>query len=161
MVAKAVGPCGGGGLRRDSGAYGRERGTVALLTAESRTAIQRIMTKGAGVIRSAGSLAVAAGELEALQHAAAAAGEHGPKDAVPGVEAWEATNLLLVSRVLVAAAREREETRGCHWREDHPDRDDTDWRRHLVVRLTPERTLDVRTTGTHDFPPTSEAPREP
>ncbi|MFD9874070.1 L-aspartate oxidase [[Kitasatospora] papulosa] len=137
-------------------------GTVAQLTAESRTAIQRIMTKGAGVIRSAGSLAVAAGELEALQRAAAAAEEHGPKDAVPGVEAWEATNLLLVSRVLVAAAREREETRGCHWREDRPDRDDAAWRRHLVVRIAPDRQPVVRTTDGAAFPPVCPgAPAEP
>uniref|UniRef100_A0AAU3GZ73 L-aspartate oxidase n=1 Tax=Streptomyces sp. NBC_01401 TaxID=2903854 RepID=A0AAU3GZ73_9ACTN len=127
-------------------------GTVPLLTAESRTTIQRIMTRGAGVIRSADSLATAAGELEALQRAAAAE-DDGPKDAVPGVEAWEATNLLLVSRVLVAAAREREETRGCHWREDRPDRDDAAWRRHLVVRVTPDRRPVVRTTDSAAFPP--------
>ncbi|MEU0133859.1 L-aspartate oxidase [Streptomyces sp. NPDC006296] len=128
-------------------------GTVALLTAESRTAIQRIMTRGAGVIRSARSLAAAADELEALQRTAASSGAEGPKDAVPGVEAWEATNLLLVSRVLVAAAREREETRGCHWREDRPDRDDTAWRRHLVVRIAPDRQPVVRTTDSAAFPP--------
>lgn len=129
--------------------------TVPLLTAESRISIQRIMSRGAGVIRSADSLSTAAGELEALQRAAAAAAaeDEGPKDAVPGVEAWEATNLLLVSRVLVAAAREREETRGCHWREDRPDRDDAAWRRHLVVRITPERQPVVRTTDGAAFPP--------
>ncbi|MFH9618539.1 L-aspartate oxidase [Streptomyces pratensis] len=131
--------------------------TVPLLTAESRAAVQRIMTRGAGVIRSAGSLATAAGELDALQQAAAE--EDGPKDAVPGVEAWEATNLLLVSRVLVAAAQEREETRGCHWREDRPDRDDADWRRHLVVRLAPDRQPVVRTTDSAAFPPVR--PRDP
>ncbi|MFF9688883.1 L-aspartate oxidase [Streptomyces sp. NPDC014623] len=125
--------------------------TVPLLTAESRTTIQRIMTRGAGVIRSAGSLATAAEELEALQQAAADG--DAPKDAVPGVEAWEATNLLLVSRVLVAAAREREETRGCHWREDRPDRDDAAWRRHLVVRIAPDRQPVVRTTDGAAFPP--------
>jgi L-aspartate oxidase len=59
-------------------------------------------------------------------------------------------------------ARRREETRGCHWREDRPDRDDTAWRRHLVVRLGPDRALDVRPTDTQDFPPTdADAPREP
>ena len=30
---------------------------------------------------------------------------------------------------------EREETRGSHWREDFPDRDDEHWRAHLVTRL--------------------------
>ncbi|MDX3062250.1 MULTISPECIES: L-aspartate oxidase [Streptomyces] len=132
------------------------RAAVPLLTAESRTEIQRIMTRGAGVIRSAASLAAAAEELEALQRQAADAADaeaDGPKDAVPGVEAWEATNLLLVSRVLVAAAREREETRGCHWREDRPDRDDAEWRRHLVVRLTPDRRPVVHRTDSAAFPP--------
>ncbi|MDQ0795697.1 L-aspartate oxidase [Streptomyces sp. B1I3] len=129
--------------------------TVPLLTAESRALIQRIMSRGAGVIRSAAGLAVAAEELEALQRTAAVPGteEDAAKDAVPGVEAWEATNLLLVSRVLVAAAREREETRGCHWREDRPDRDDAGWRRHLVVRVTPDLRPAVRRTESPAFPP--------
>ncbi|MEU0307093.1 L-aspartate oxidase [Streptomyces cyaneofuscatus] len=127
---------------------------VPLLAPETRTAIQRIMTRGAGVLRSAASLAAAAEELEALHRSAAADMDAAdPKDAVPGVDAWEVTNLLLVSRVLVAAAREREETRGCHWREDRPDRDDAHWRRHLVVRIAPDRTPVVHRTETAAFPP--------
>ncbi|MER5988213.1 L-aspartate oxidase [Streptomyces sp. NPDC001787] len=125
-----------------------------LLAPESRTAIQRIMTRGAGVLRSAESLAAAAEELEALHgRLTADAGTAESKATVPGVEAWEVTNLLLVSRVLVAAARAREETRGCHWREDRPDRDDEHWRRHLVVRITPDRSLDLHRTETAAFPP--------
>lgn len=125
-----------------------------LLAPEARTAIQRTMTRGAGVLRSAASLAAAAQELEALHRDAAADadGARG-KAVVPGVDAWEVTNLLLVSRVLVAAAREREETRGCHWREDRPDRDDVHGRRHLVVRIAPDRTPAVHRTETAAFPP--------
>ncbi|MFD4275773.1 L-aspartate oxidase [Streptomyces cyaneofuscatus] len=127
---------------------------VALLAPETRTAIQRIMTRGAGVLRSAASLAAAAEGLEALHRSAAADVDAAdPKDAVPGVDAWEVTNLLLVSRVLVAAAREREETRGCHWREDRPDRDDAHWRAHLVVRIAADRTPVVHRTETAAFPP--------
>ncbi|WNI31055.1 L-aspartate oxidase [Streptomyces sp. ITFR-6] len=129
-----------------------------LLPAEARSTIQRIMTRGAGVVRSADSLARAAEELEDLHRSAfLKAGAAEPKDAEPGVEAWEATNLLLVSRVLVAAARQREETRGCHWREDRPERDDENWRRHLVVRLTPDRQLTLRTTDTEAFGPVAAA----
>ncbi len=131
---------------------------LPLLAPSSRTRIQHVMTAGAGVLRSAASLAAAAEELDAIHGEAAGdsgSGEH--KAGVPGVESWETTNLLCVARVLVAAARRREETRGCHWREDHPDRDDTAWRRHLVVRLEPDRSLDVRATATHDFPPTDAA----
>lgn len=126
-----------------------------LLAPEARTAIQRTMTRGAGVLRSADSLAAAAEELEALHRGAAAdaEGPSGAKAVVPGVDAWEVTNLLLVSRVLVAAARDREETRGCHWREDRPDRDDAHSRRHLVVRIAPDRTPVVHRTETAAFPP--------
>ncbi|QNP71016.1 L-aspartate oxidase [Streptomyces roseirectus] len=125
-----------------------------LLAPEERFAIQRIMTDGAGVLRSAASLEEAAARLDALHaHARDALDENG-KTAEPGVDTWEATNLLCVARVLVAAARLREETRGCHWREDHAERDDTAWRRHIVVTLNPDRSLAVRPTDTADFPPT-------
>ncbi|MFJ8695047.1 L-aspartate oxidase [Streptomyces roseolilacinus] len=128
---------------------------LPLLDPAARARVQHVMTLGAGVLRSAASLAEAAERLDAIHsEALGGAGGDGHKTAEPGVESWETTNLLCVARVLVAAARSREETRGCHWREDHPDRDDAAWRRHLVVRLSPDRSLDVRTTGTHDFPPT-------
>ncbi|AKJ11676.1 aspartate oxidase [Streptomyces incarnatus] len=125
-----------------------------LLAPESRFAIQRIMTEGAGVLRSEESLARAAEQLQRLHTEARDALEENGKTAEPGVDTWEATNLLCVARVLVAAARLREETRGCHWREDRAERDDTQWRRHIVVRLNPDRSLAVHTTDTADFPPT-------
>lgn len=128
--------------------------TGPLQPAEARYEIQRIMTDGAGVLRSAESLRRAAAALEALYATALTELETRGKTAVPGTETWEATNLLCVARVLVAAAQRRAETRGCHWREDHPDRDDTDWRRHLVVRLseTERRALVVTATDSADFP---------
>lgn len=138
---------------------------LPLLDPAARSRIQHVMTSGAGVLRSAASLAEAAADLDAIHSEAANDTTNGAhKAGEPGVESWETTNLLCVARVLVAAARRREETRGCHWREDHPDCDDTAWRRHLVVRLAPDRSLDVRTTDTQDFPPTADntaAPREP
>ncbi|MFJ2736653.1 L-aspartate oxidase [Streptomyces sp. NPDC087317] len=125
-----------------------------LLAPETRFAIQRIMTEGAGVLRSAASLARAAERLERLHAEARADLDENGKTAEPGVDTWEATNLLCVAGVLVAAARLREETRGCHWREDHAERDDTHWRRHIVVRLNPDSTPAVHTTDTAEFPPT-------
>ncbi|MEU7188438.1 L-aspartate oxidase [Streptomyces sp. NPDC045369] len=142
---------------------------VPLLAPEARPVIQRIMTAGAGVLRSAASLSEAATELARLlrdaadpspSHGpeAAPAPSDGPKPAEPGVEAWEATNLLLVSRVLVSSALRREETRGCHWREDHADRDDTAWQRHFLVTHRPPHTLHSRTTDTAAFPAATAAP---
>jgi L-aspartate oxidase len=88
--------------------------------------IQRIMTTYAGVLRNAEGLAAAERELRAL------AGDG--TDVEPGVRAWEATNLHTVATAIVAAALRREETRGSHWRQDFPDRDDTAWAGHLITR---------------------------
>ncbi len=131
-----------------------------LLPPEARFTIQRVMTEGAGVLRSAESLSEAAARLARIHAEAAGALAVDGKTAEPGVDTWETTNLLCVARVLVAAAQRREETRGCHWREDHADRDDASWRRHIVVRLNPDRTLATHTTRTADFPPTRPSPQE-
>lgn len=45
----------------------------------------------------------------------------------------EAVNLLTVAALIAHAARLREETRGCHSRLDHPERDDDRWLGHLVL----------------------------
>lgn len=105
---------------------------IPLRPAGARAEIQRAMTAGAGVLRSAASLAGAAAELRAVRDAAR------PAAAAPCVETWEATNLLLVARVLVECASRRTETRGSHWREDHADRDDARWARHFRVTLAPD-----------------------
>ncbi|WP_328583079.1 L-aspartate oxidase [Streptomyces sp. NBC_00370] len=133
---------------------------LPLVAPEARLAIQRIMSEGAGVLRSARSLGAAAEALEAVHQDVPYTDG---KAAEPGVDSWETTNLLCVAQVLVAAAQQREETRGCHWREDRPDRDDAHWRRHLVVRLTSDQGRDqsqaqglvvTRTEGS-GFPPVS------
>ncbi|WP_407560226.1 L-aspartate oxidase [Streptomyces sp. 184] len=105
---------------------------IPLLPPDARADVQRVMTAGAGVLRSAASLAGAAAELRAIRDTAR------PAAAAPCVETWEATNLLLVAEVLVECARRRVETRGSHWREDHADRDDARWARHFLVTLTPD-----------------------
>jgi L-aspartate oxidase len=144
-----------------------EPSTAPLFEAPVRYDIQRIMTAGAGVLRSAESLRAAREGLAALAaHAADELARDG-KGAEPCVESWEATNLHLVASLLVAAADRREETRGCHWREDRPDRDDARWRRHIVTRLTPEGTLSLTTTDTELFAPVASpsarrpSPKEP
>ncbi|MGW7689210.1 L-aspartate oxidase [Streptomyces asiaticus] len=130
-------------------------GDAPLLASEARYEIQHIMSHGAGVLRSAESLARAADRLDRVQDDAVAQLRRDGKTAEPGVETWEATNLHLVARVLVAAALRREETRGCHWREDRPERDDAAWRRHLLVTLRPDGALDVRATDSEAFPPST------
>lgn len=112
-----------------------------LLDPGSRGRLTATMSARVGALRSGAGLTVAAGELAAI------AGLLGTAE--PGVAGWEATDLLTVATALTAAAGAREETRGCHWREDHPDDEDA-WRVHLDVRLHADGTLQLtpRPVGT-------------
>lgn len=58
----------------------------------------------------------------------------------PGPAAWESTDLLTVASALTAAATLRTETRGCHWREDHPEPDDS-WLGRIEVTLDTDGVL--------------------
>jgi L-aspartate oxidase len=83
------------------------------------------MTDGAGVLRSADSLAHTAKRLDEL--ALRTWRE-------PRTESWETTNLHAVATAITAAAALREETRGGHWREDFPEPRDA-WLGHVTQRL--------------------------
>ena len=49
------------------------------------------------------------------------------------VEALELDNLILQSKVTLASALQRNESRGAHSREDYPDRNDKDWLAHSLI----------------------------
>ncbi len=102
---------------------GRRRG---LLDPQARSQLQQIMSGRAGVLRAGAGLRSAAADLELLAERASG---HAC------TEAWEATNLHLVASALVAAAAQREETRGSHWRSDFPGPADA-WRGHIVTWLS-------------------------
>ena len=48
---------------------------------------------------------------------------------------WELQNLLMIARLMIEAALQRRETRGCHVRTDFPDCDDEQWNRHTALGL--------------------------
>lgn len=73
--------------------------------AKDRDALQRAMTNGAGVLRSARSLAETTAAVTAI----------GERAIEP-----ELRNLVLVAQALLAAASAREESRGAHTRSDFP-----------------------------------------
>jgi succinate dehydrogenase / fumarate reductase flavoprotein subunit len=54
------------------------------------------------------------------------------------MEAWELGALLDCADTLVAAALARDESRGGHYREDHPLRDDDHWLRHSLAYGEPD-----------------------
>ncbi|HEY7987681.1 MAG TPA: L-aspartate oxidase [Lapillicoccus sp.] len=123
-------------------------GETALLAAEHRRDVQRAMTAGSGVVRSAESLAGADHELATLAKATES------DRANPEPAAWEATNLLHLGQVLTTVAALREETRGGHLRSDFPERDDEDWLGHLHAVRRPDGTVE---TSYHPLPVTAES----
>jgi len=100
--------------------------TDGLVAGRTRAELQEVMTSRVGVLRSAAGLGEATVLLDKLSGT--------PAEAVD-LDSWETTNLLTVSGALAAAALLREETRGSHWREDFPDRDDARWAGHFDVNL--------------------------
>lgn len=100
-----------------------------LLTGTAREELQDTMTARVGVLRNAPGLAEAGERLGKLAELATTG------TALVDLASWEATNLLTVSAAMARAAALREETRGSHWRDDHPERDDAAWAGHLDTRL--------------------------
>jgi L-aspartate oxidase len=91
---------------------------------EIRAPLQAAMSQDAGVLRNGASLDAAAKQLAKL----------GDQHAPANVASWEAANLVTVASALVAAATRRQETRGCHWREDFPDASEA-YRGHFLAAL--------------------------
>nr|MBA3523912.1 FAD-binding protein [Geodermatophilaceae bacterium] len=96
-----------------------------LLDPAARASVTAAMTSGAGVLRSATSLNSTAAVLDEVG---------ARRSTEPGTAAWETTNLHTVAVALVTAAAIREETRGCHWREDFAEAEPR-WHGHLLSAI--------------------------
>lgn len=126
-----------------------DRRPAHVSSADVRARMQALMTDNVSVLRTEDGLQAA---LRALPELVATTGEE-------GVEAWEATNLLTIATALTTAALGRQETRGSHWREDFPERDDARWAGHFDTRLEGgEVTVEFRPSPATDL--AEEAPRE-
>ena len=54
------------------------------------------------------------------------------------LEAVELGFLLEIAEIMVVSARARNESRGAHFREDHPNRDDVNFMRHTMAYKEPD-----------------------
>src|SRR5215204_194762 len=55
------------------------------------------------------------------------------------VAGWELQNMLTICHLIATAALTRTESRGAHFRTDHPERDDAKWRVHLLWKRGEEK----------------------
>ena len=98
--------------------------------------VRAVMSRHVGVLRDELSLSSAAGALGAIARDMSSVKSSSDERASvePSRRSWEGTNLLTVAVAMVAAARARTESRGCHRRVDYPDTLDK-WVTHLDVTL--------------------------
>jgi succinate dehydrogenase/fumarate reductase flavoprotein subunit len=90
------------------------------------------MWKSVGLFRTREGMEAAVAKLEAAYVAHRRALDNARAD---DVDAWKQFNLVTVARLIAHAALRREESRGAHYRQDFPERDDVNWKIHLVDHI--------------------------
>jgi L-aspartate oxidase len=101
----------------------RPRQREPLDLADIRDSLRSLMWRRAGITRDAAGLAEAWGQVDfwcryVLNHT------------FDDPAGWTLQNMLIVARLMIAAASQREESRGVHTRKDFPDTDPA-WQRHI------------------------------
>ena len=104
-----------------------EDSTEALDLADIRNSLKSLVWRSAGVRRDRDTLLEAAENIDRWCGYVLARQFRDPGG-------WELQNMLTVARIIIAAALQREETRGVHLRTDFPQTDDAHWKRRLAFR---------------------------
>ena len=130
-----------------------ERDTLALLqrlrdgggtelVAAIRTALQETMDADASVYRTEATLKQAEIDIAALKERYLRVGvaDRGLRFNTELLEAVELGFLLDLAECLVVSAKARNESRGGHFREDYPTRDDVHFLRHTLAYKVPDAT---------------------
>ena len=113
--------------------------------ADIRTELQDEMFEKACVVRNEQGLKEMEGVLADLHDRYAQVGVQ-DKGSIYNTDLMEAVELgflLDCAESLVAAASARTESRGAHFREDHPLRDDANWLKHSLAYRKDDRSIDL------------------
>ncbi|MBC2700676.1 MAG: FAD-binding protein [ANME-2 cluster archaeon] len=103
--------------------------------ADIKNDLQTVMTGKCGIFRDSRKLAEALEQTRLLKERFNNIGisDRGMIFNTEMMEALELRNLLDFSEVIAASALAREESRGAHYRTDHPERDDVGWLKHTLA----------------------------
>ncbi|HEX8950112.1 MAG TPA: succinate dehydrogenase flavoprotein subunit [Dissulfurispiraceae bacterium] len=119
-----------------------EEGIEALLNSNGggqagalRSEFQKMMMERCSVFRNAQGLTGLVDELKTVRERAKMVSikDKGRKFNTELLEAIELLHLSNLGEVIALSALQREESRGAHWREDFPKRDDVHWLKHTFA----------------------------
>jgi L-aspartate oxidase len=107
-----------------------------------RESLRSLLWRRLGIVRDADGLREAAARVD-----------HWGRYLLPlefaDVSGWSMQNMLLVARLMIAAADARGESRGVHYRRDFP-RSDPAWNQHISLRIpSPNPLADARSAPSH------------
>jgi len=107
-------------------------------TGQLRSALQEAMTNLCSVFRHEETLSEALSHIQSLRerYREVAIDNRGERFNTDLLDALELECLLGLAESVVASAMARKESRGAHFREDFPERDDENWLRHTLARKT-------------------------
>lgn len=107
-------------------------------SAHIRASLQELMSERCSVFRNEKGLREALSELRSLKdrYAEVAIDDHGKLYNSDLTDACEVESLLGLAETILVSAIARTESRGAHFREDHPERDDENWLKHTLVQKT-------------------------
>ncbi|MBU2552590.1 MAG: succinate dehydrogenase flavoprotein subunit [Proteobacteria bacterium] len=131
-----------GDLPPDPGQATRERiqalksRTRGERVSDLRAALQKTMMEDCALFRTEAGLERALGIVDDLEsrYRRATIDDPSSRYNTDLIEALEMGNLLALARATLVAARTRTESRGAHFREDFPERNDAQWLKHTLVR---------------------------
>jgi succinate dehydrogenase / fumarate reductase flavoprotein subunit len=104
-----------------------------------RQAFQDCMTQYCGVFRTKDLMQEGWQKLQELQqqYSKVYLDDKGDCWNTEIVEALELQSLMVVGRIILASAMNRQESRGAHFREDYPERDDANFLKHTMAYYSP------------------------
>jgi succinate dehydrogenase / fumarate reductase flavoprotein subunit len=118
--------------------------------------MKALMTSQAGIFRKEFDLKMAKEKVKELKKRFLKIGlkQRGLAFNNEFIQYRELEGMLHLAEVIVEGALTRKESRGSHFREDYPNRDDEHWLRHTLAYKTPEGTrLDYKEVTITSFPP--------
>jgi succinate dehydrogenase / fumarate reductase, flavoprotein subunit len=107
-------------------------------------ALQDMMQDLVGIVRRENEILEALEQIQQLKTRAERVGVTGNREYNPGWHtAIDLNNLLTVSEMVAKAALERQESRGAHFRDDHPSKDNNYGSFNMVIRKGPHGEMQI------------------